>query len=268
MKKSIWLALLLSLVLVLSGCTHSTEEAEPTATPGERYDFSADFEPEITPIADLDDEASAIIAQAFEQPVMIDEPITDDEDDPEASASVSDPASTVSADSVPSPTRDNILSSFTFQRLADERFGFLFDYPTSWVNVPGKSTVCFHEKVSDDDIPARVAVTRKKLVHTPNSNTTLAQFQDFARYIYNQYDSSTFEFGALNSDAIFMGQRGYEITYMAYKGENEMMGYMACTSIGRYVYVFHFSATYKDYVVLQPVMTRMRDSLSAVEEDS
>ena len=134
-----------------------------------------------------------------------------------------------------------------------------------WTNLPGRYTVCYREPVEEGDFPARVAVTRKATAHTPNSRTLLQQFYNYAEQIRVQYDSSTFEYGELNSEASFMGETGYSITYLAYSGDIEVEGYMVCCAIGRAIYVFHFCASYDDYQAMSSIMTRMRDSVAVVE---
>ena len=58
-------------------------------------------------------------------------------------------------------------STVQFSALVDTAMGFTFNYPSNWVNVPGIYTVCFREAVEPGDFPARVAITGKLLVHSP-----------------------------------------------------------------------------------------------------
>lgn len=235
MKKIICLLLALSLAALLTGCSRSQSTgAEPTANaPG----YTIVEEP---------------TAEAM--PEVVDAPAnTQPPSDSNVPSAGSDTVKSLSA------------SEYTFEMLTDTSMGFVYAHPTEWVNLPGKSTVCYREAVEADDFPARVAVTKKEFAHTPKSSAVLKEFQSYAHIIYKQYDSSTFEFGDLNSDASFMGQSAYEITYLAYSGNIEVKGYMISCAIGHTMYVFHFCAAYDDYQQLQSAMTRMRDSVAVAD---
>lgn len=155
--------------------------------------------------------------------------------------------------------------AYTLTALTDSTFGFVCAYPSGWKNLPGKYTVCFREEVSGDDFPARMAVTRKRLAHAPKFSRLLTQFQEYAETVRAQYDSKTFEYGDLNSSAAFLGQPAYEITYLAYSGDVEVKGYMICTNVDKYVYVFHFCAPYDDYAAMEPMMRQLRDSVTLAQ---
>lgn len=188
---------------------------------------------------------------------------------PEADAAGQTPVPTLVPTTAPSPSPTPVgsadISGYTYQTLTDTSFGFVYTYPTCWVNVPGKSTVCFREVVEPDDFPARVAVTSKRMAHTPKSDTVLSQFQSYAQYIYAQFDPTTFEWGDLNTNARFLGEKAFEITYLAYSGDIEIKGYMICTNVGRLIYVYHFCASYDDYAVMETMMGRMRDSVTIID---
>ena len=156
-------------------------------------------------------------------------------------------------------------NAYTLTALTDSTFGFVCAYPSGWKNLPGKYTVCFREEVSGDDFPARMAVTRKRLAHAPKFSRLLTQFQEYAETVRAQYDSKTFEYGDLNSSAAFLGQPAYEITYLAYSGDVEVKGYMICTNVDKYVYVFHFCAPYDDYAAMEPMMRQLRDSVTLAQ---
>lgn len=155
--------------------------------------------------------------------------------------------------------------AYTLTALTDSTFGFVCTYPSGWKNLPGKYTACFREEVSGDDFPARMAVTRKRLAHAPKFSRLLTQFQEYAETVRAQYDSKTFEYGDLNSSAAFLGQPAYEITYLAYSGDVEVKGYMICTNVDKYVYVFHFCAPYDDYAAMEPMMRQLRDSVTLAQ---
>ena len=174
------------------------------------------------------------------------------------------------AEPVPTPTSAAAYaaslyqtSAYSLATLADTSFGFTFSYPSTWKNLPGKSTVCF-EADDGSEFPARVAVTRKTLIHTPTDETIFKQFQSFAQVVYKQYDPDTFEYSTVNNRAVFMGRAAYEVSYMAYAGDVEVQGYIICCAIEKSMYVFHFCASYDDYRTLNPVMVRMRESCAVI----
>ena len=49
------------------------------------------------------------------------------------------------------------------------------------------------------------------------------------------------------------------------QGDIEVKGYMACTSIGKTIYVYHFCASYEDFEVMEQMMIRMRDSVTVLD---
>ena len=242
MKKRMSLLVALALALgALTGCSGGgQDEAEP-----------AQAQVEATATAEPAQEA---------QPRVDDLPLSQPTAEPAA------PAATEASAGVPAATEaPSGVSAYTFARMADESFGFTLEYPTQWTNLPGRHTVCYREPVEEGDFPARVAVTRKAMAHTPSSSTLLEQFYSYAEQIRAQYDPSTFEYRNLDQEASFMGQTAYSVSYLAYSGDIEVEGYMICCSIGRAIYAFHFCSSYDDFPVMASVMTRIRDSVAAVE---
>ena len=237
-------------MLSLAGCSR-------VSTTTDAADADADFAPDQPAYAVLPEPTQP---EVLDLPIDLADMLEQDGSAPEEDAAPQDdeaaePASTPSVD----------VSTYRFQRLTDASFGFTFEYPTHWINVPGKYTVCFREETEDGDVPARVAITNKALAHSPASERVLAQFQSYARIIYGQYDPSTFELGELNASAKFMGQNAYEITYLAYSGDVEVKGYMICCAVEKTIYVFHFSASYSDYTAMESMIGRMRDSVALVK---
>lgn len=228
------------LTAMLAGCSNDR-------TPVADEEVSANFLPDSTAAATED--ASATPEPTL--PAAIDIPLEGPQDLPLEDA--------VLPNAAPS------FADYSYATLTDTSFGFVFAYPTTWRNLPGKYTVCFQEQPSDGDFPARVAVTSKTLAHKPDSDTVLSQFQAYAKLIYDQYDPNTFEFGELDSSTTFMGKQACAITYLAYSGDIEIQGYMCCCAIDYTLYVFHFCSSYSDYEAMGSVMTRMRDSVTLVK---
>ena len=237
----------------LSGCSNSSDTAAdqpPLNTVPESTvttEFADAFMPDV-----MDVPVDATAEPAADVP---DESIVPESTDTPAEAATEAPAAQATA----------APYAYTLTALTDSTFGFVCAYPSGWKNLPGKYTVCFREEVSGDDFPARMAVTRKRLAHAPKFSRLLTQFQEYAETVRAQYDSKTFEYGDLNSSAAFLGQPAYEITYLAYSGDVEVKGYMICTNVDKYVYVFHFCAPYDDYAAMEPMMRQLRDSVTLAQ---
>ena len=237
----------------LSGCSNgsdTTADQPPLNTVPESTvttEFADAFMPDV-----MDVPVDATAEPAADVP---DESIVPESTDTPAEAATEAPAAQATA----------APYAYTLTALTDSTFGFVCAYPSGWKNLPGKYTVCFREEVSGDDFPARMAVTRKRLAHAPKFSRLLTQFQEYAETVRAQYDSKTFEYGDLNSSAAFLGQPAYEITYLAYSGDVEVKGYMICTNVDKYVYVFHFCAPYDDYAAMEPMMRQLRDSVTLAQ---
>ncbi len=264
MKKIAALTLICAL-LMLTGCSNETPPAaqqadanfqpETTAIPNATSLISSTAEPTLSPVIDEPLQAP-IDATATPNAAML----AGMEDEPEATPEAA-PRETESVPEVP-PTPESPYLGYNYAQLDDDAFGFTLNYPTAWINLPGKYTACFQEQTLDGSFPARVAVTSKRLAHKPDDDAVVKQFQAFAKQIYAGYDPKTFEFGELQSKVPFMGKNGHSITYLAYSGDTEIKGYMCCCAIDYTVYVFHFTASYDDYESMTPVMTRIRDSVA------
>ena len=129
--------------------------------------------------------------------------------------------------------------------------------------MPGRSTICYVQPMEEGvKYPARVAVTMKKLAHRGTDSRLKEEFASYFKYISSQYDEETFEANMnLNTKTRFMGRPALSTTYLAYDGEQEIMGYAICTYFERYMFVFHFLCAYEDYTSFEPAMEFMRDSV-------
>ncbi len=146
---------------------------------------------------------------------------------------------------------------------------FMFDYPSNWTNIPGRSTVCYVQPIENGTVyPARVAVTMKKLAHKCSGETEFKEeLSSFCKTVSSQYDEKTFKIDTeLNSETRFMDNKALSTTYLAYDGDQEIEGYVIMTYFGRYMFCFHFQCAYEDYEAFTPVMQHMRDSVKAEEE--
>ena len=156
-------------------------------------------------------------------------------------------------------------NSYQYSAVMDENVDYTFYYPSHWQNVPGIYTICFREPVEKGDFPARIAVTRKRLVHTPDDEALMDQLISYIKSIRKQYDKATFQTSTPNKEDTFMGQRAFSNTYLAYWGDVEVKGFVIGTAIERTLYVFHFSATYADYLAMQNMLQYIVKSVKQKE---
>ena len=184
------------------------------------------------------------------------------------SAAASDAAESQPQPAVAAPASGGIdASAYQYTTLTDTSLGFTFNYPSHWVNVPGVYTVCFREPAEEGKFPARVAITVKQMVHTPDEQVMTEQLTAYMRIIHKQYDSKTFQSGSPNMQDNFLGRQAFSNTYLAFSGDNEVKGYVIGTAVGRKICVFHFCAAYEEYAALESTMKYMLRSITAVENN-
>ncbi len=196
-------------------------------------------------------------------------PNTPEPQETESSSETPEPQETESSSEVPEPTDTPEPTvapySYSLIPISDRSMGFIFAYPEGWVNLPGKSTICYREVIDGDAFPARVAVAAKSVAHTPKSSKVLSEFESFADKISDLYDSDTFEFIDQSTDSYFMGQPAYETYYLGYSGDTEIKGYMIACGIDNgskhYIMIFHFCASYEDFDRMSSMMKQMRDTV-------
>lgn len=271
MKK--FLCLLLACLLLVCTLGACSKTAPQTASEPQTNNFA----PETTAV-------SGGLTQAVEEvqdaqitpndepaPIASDEPASDLNVDSNPNTDGDAQQTAVDATLAPSetdaPTAQPMNNSHTsidgYTTIGNVGLGFSFSYPVNWNNLPGRSTVCYIQPISSDIVyPARVAVTMKKLSHRCTDAKLKSQFASYFTYISSQYDEKTFEANmSLNGKTPFMGNKALSTTYLAYDGDQEIMGYAICTYFERYVFVFHFLCAYEDYEGFKPAMEFMRDSV-------
>jgi len=264
---------------MLSGCSKNTQT--------ETQQGAGSFEPETTAVAGggltqaieniQDDQQIPASSEpaADVQPVAADaQPAANDiqpvANDAQAIANdVQQPAADVTLEPIftPEPTAEPVNNSHNsisgYSTVASEELKLAFSYPVNWNNLPGRSTICYVQPMTEGvKYPARVSVTMKKMPHRGTDAKVKEQFASFFKYISSQYDEETFEANmALNLKTRFMGNKAMSTTYLAYDGEQEIKGYAICTYFERYMFVFHFLCAYEDFNDFQPAMNFMRDSV-------
>ncbi len=281
MKKLLSLALVLALCAVgLCACRKSAPENEdlPETVP--------DAAPQVTEVPDEgyhgeEDQSAALEAMpTLEPPVPVDGSETSGGDEDyfsidamlngsgdEAQESPSEEGSS-SEEAAPAQSASTVdTSTYQYSALTDTSLGFTFNYPSHWENVPGVYTICFREKVEEGDFPARVAITAKTLVHTPDELAMTDQLTEYLRLVHKQYEAATFQAGTPNNQETFLGKPAMSNTYLAYSGDHEVKGFIIGTAVGRTMYVFHFCATYEDYGAMESMMRYMVKSAEVVEKE-
>lgn len=297
LKKWICLALVLALATgALSGCRRRQQEAapEPTAeanfnpeepgysiTDGSTQNSVPDAPVELTPQQRA---AMSVGASEGEQVVPVDIPLEDQEellppggdlaaeeaaaasDDGDVVLGTYDEQTDVAQHDAPSAIDTN---AYQYAQVEDENIDFTFNYPSHWKLVPGIYTVCYREEVEDGDFPARLAITRKKLVHTPDDRALLEQLTSYMKMVGKQYDKATFQTSVPNHEDTFMGRTAFSNTYLAYWGDIEVKGFVIGCAVQRTLYVLHFCASYADYTAMESMLNYIVRSVTLKEtEDS
>ena len=158
-------------------------------------------------------------------------------------------------------------SVYQYSALVDTSLGFTFNYPAHWKNIPGVYTVCYREDKTDGSFPARVAISAKKLKHSPEGTVLTDELTSYMKMVYKQYEPDSFQTGTPNAEDTFMGKQAYSNTYLAYSGETEVKGFVIGRAVKRVLYVFHFCAAYEDYQSMENIMRYMLNSVQLVEEE-
>ena len=195
---------------------------------------------------------------------------TGDDEDDEDDEGDGTPEAPGDAEPAPNPRPGGSVidpNTLSYTALSDPDLKLTFNYPSNWVNVPGVYTVCYREQVEPGEFPARVAISAKQLVHSPEGTVLTDELTSFVRVIRKQYDANTFQLGTPNSEDTFMGKQAISNTYLAYSGETEVKGFVIGQSVGRVLYVFHFCASYDDYAAMERVMRYMLNSVRIVQEE-
>ena len=264
------LCILLACLVILGTLTGCSKEA---AAPVEQQN-AGNFEPETTAVAGggLTQAVEEIQDSQTEVPAVVDLTAENPAEGTDMQAAAGDQQQ-IAADATlqpiftPEVTAEPVSNSHKsitgYSTVGNLGLEFSFSYPVNWNNLPGRSTVCYVQPMTEGvKYPARVAVTMKKLAHRGTDSKVKDEFASFFKYISSQYDEDTFEANlTLNTKTKFMGKKAMSTTYLAYDGEQEIKGYAICTYFERYMFVFHFLCAYEDYNDFQPAMTFMRDSV-------
>ena len=279
MKRLLSILLVLALAgFALTGCDRRSTAPEETGNQ------DGNFAPETTAVGGLtqaveDQSSSESEAGATEEPAYVEpievgtgdaEPADDAADQPADGENGADDGSGTEAE--PTPDSDMPFATATpqpntyvseYAEVSAPGLGFRLSYPADWVNIPGRSTVCYVQPLENGTVyPARVAVTMKRMPHASSFEEARTELANYIKTLMTQYDEKTFKVNFnLSKKTPFMGKTAISTTYLAYDGPQEIKGYTIITYFDRYLYVFHFLCAYEDYNAFAETMSYMRDSV-------
>lgn len=201
-----------------------------------------------------------------EQAVAQDQPIAPEAGD--GTVQVGQDAGPMEISPFSSPTPQPNASVSQYSEIVAQGLGFRFSYPTGWVNIPGRSTVCYVQPLENGTVyPARVAVTMKRVLFPVDAEVLQDELVSYLRTLMNQYGNDAFKVDkTLDTETKFMGKNGLAATYLAYDGDQGIKGYVIATHFERYIFVFHFLCAYDDYTSFEPTLRYMRDSVQPDDE--
>lgn len=163
----------------------------------------------------------------------------------------------VGEDAAAVPTVD--VADYSYNTFTIESNGFYMEYPSHWERQPASRSVYFLQPVNDGLIPGRIVVTSKtveEIVETTRENQLRSYFSNILA------DFDTYEWSDIYTSQAFMGdEEALSVTYTAGKDGALYKGYVILGARGKTLYVYHFRCAETDYTRMQPVMTRVRDSI-------
>lgn len=163
------------------------------------------------------------------------------------------------------PQPNAVVTSYS--EIKDTGLGFKFNYPTGWINYPGRSTICYVQPMTNGTIyPGRVSVTMKRLLHPCGDEEMIEELTSYRDMLNKQFSNMRVVGGAANLEDRFMGKKAISFEYMAYDGSQEIKGYVVMTHFERYVFAYHFLCAYGDYNSFSGAMVKMKDSVQVEEE--
>ncbi len=256
MKKLLLLSLAALLLWALTACGDDTAKTSASPAPDDVYIYPAAPSME-TP--DAYDYPSAPV-------VVVTPPAIVGTAAPTAgSAWLTDPSSTSAVPGIPGA---GSLGGITgYSTITSESLSLSMQYPTGWINKPGRYTICFQQD-TNAEFPARVSVTVKTLKHTPEKKAEIQdEFSSFFKSISSMYEKGDFTIGDLEEEGVtFLGKAAIASTYVTTYGKTEVKGYCVITNVGRKLCVFHFCCPYDDYAAAEAIRIALRDSVRIITD--
>lgn len=195
-------------------------------------------------------ESTATEAQEVVVPVITTEPAAEDAQD-----AIDDVAAIT-----PPPNSD--VAAYDYASLTEGSFTMM--YPAHWERIPGVSTICYTEPVTDDTIPARITLTKKTVTSSVDNKFKLEQFSAYFETILAGFDSN--EVSKLDKEQEFLGDKeAYAATYTARNGDKLYKGYVVMANKGKTFCVYHFRCAETDYDRMASVRERIKNSIGVVK---
>ena len=170
------------------------------------------------------------------------------------------------------PMQDELLdatlppdpASYTYSELNDGTVTMA--YPSDWQRIPGSSTICFVQPVSDGAIPARVTLTKKSLSKSVTDKIKASEFESYFDNVLADIEFK--EVGDLQTEQSFMGDdAACAITYTAEKDGHRYKGYAIMAGGGKTICVFHFRCAEGQFNSMSVVLERIKNSISIVQTE-
>ena len=188
-------------------------------------------------------------------------------DDKDSSATP-EPALTPEITPVPTPVPTAVpvvdISNYEYYYITNSTLDVSFQYPSHWINSPGRSTISYVEPVDPGLTPARVAVSSKLVSNKTTDKTVRDQLDYFLTLVATQYTS--YIAGEFKEDVDVMGTKGLRQKYTARDtNTGELItGYvlMCYVKASRRIFVLHFTAPSRRYDNLSPIIDVVRESMT------
>lgn len=177
------------------------------------------------------------------------------------------PVQTPEPTATPEPVPTVAVGSYQYETISNSNLQVSFQHPTHWTNDPGKYTICYREPVNAGEVGARVAVSAKTVSRAPDTTSLKKQLASLMEQLETGYFSFTASEDIQTDEAVF-GTKGLSQTYTARDEEgNRITGFvlMAYVSSNKRIYALHFSAPSSRYDELSPVLSTIRQSLTAAK---
>lgn len=168
----------------------------------------------------------------------------------------------VAAEITPPPNSD--VAAYNYASLTEGTFTMM--YPSHWERVPGVSTICYTEPVTDDTIPARITLTKKTVTSSVDNKKKLEEFSAYFESILEGFDSN--EVSKLDKEQEFLGDKeAFAATYTARKGDKLYKGYAIMANKGKTFCVFHFRCAETDFDRMYSVREKIKNSIGVVKTE-
>ena len=161
----------------------------------------------------------------------------------------------------PSPVPVVEIADFKYQKLTNKTLDISFDYPSHWVNVPGNITICYVQPVNAGEVPARVAVSVKKISKSLDSAAVKKELEKLIDAISGSFVN--FRRGSVSKKLKLVGSPAFSVVYDAELDGKAVKGVIivAVKNARNRLVALHFYAPddmYKDY---DPVLKEVMGSL-------